>query len=318
MVISQIYKGQGFGNQLWCMTTAYALSQFKNFPISFVDSSQSFLGYDIFDFPTNFFKKKIKVNNYFYEEGYYDTKLKNNLFFFDKSILNIKPFTEIVGNFQSENYFFNKEEKIKNYFKINEKTLQLSEQFNNHNILNIRGGEYKRHRNLLLPDFYWQNLYSLLKSKSDLPFVIVTDDYSYSRRLFPNLDIISNDIQLCFAAIMGSSNIGLSNSSFSYFPIFFGKKKQHIFAPYQWARFNNSQNLWVSPCNYYQTWQWVNSEGLIISSENCLKNISFTKNILEKKCKKIHFALPKSKHKFVINIKTFIKYILGFFNWRYQ
>ena len=31
MIISRIHPGQGFGNQLWCLTTAYALSLKKKF-----------------------------------------------------------------------------------------------------------------------------------------------------------------------------------------------------------------------------------------------------------------------------------------------
>ena len=35
MIISQLYKGQGLGNQLWCMATAYTIAQKKNFPYVF-------------------------------------------------------------------------------------------------------------------------------------------------------------------------------------------------------------------------------------------------------------------------------------------
>jgi len=318
VIISKIYKGQGFGNQLWCMTAAYALSKYKKFDCIFVDQHNSFLGHDIFDISKYFFKKYENINYRYFEKGYFDNKLKYNFFFYDKEIAKVKPNTEIIGNFQSEKYLFNKQNQIKSFFKINQKTKNLSLQFKNFNILNIRGGEYKPHKNLLLPDLYWINVYKLLKQKSDLPIIIVSDDFSYSKKLFPRMEIISNDIQLCFAALMGSKDIALSNSSFSYFPLFYGNKKNNIYAPFQWARFNNPYNLWASPCNYYENWKWINIRGELVSKNECKKNIIFTLNYLDQNASKVNFTLPRKKLEFIIFIKKIIKKFYGYINWRYK
>lgn len=319
MIISQIYKGQGFGNQLWCMVTAYALALEKKFQYIFLDSSESFLGNDIFDFSDDFFSRKFIAKNKYFEKGYFHKDLNTYLYSFDKNILNVKPSTEIIGNFQSEDYFFNRKDQIKSFFKINEKTIKLSSQFSSFNILNIRGGEYKRHPKLLLPNSYWTNLYSLMKQKSDLPVIIVSDDYHYSKKLFPKLEIISNDIQLCFAALLGSkNNIGVSNSSFSYFPLLLGNQKNNIFAPYQWSRFNNKFNLWASPCNYYNNWQWVKFNGDIANDQECKNNKIFTENFLNTNSLKISFKIPNQEISFKISIKKILKRILGLFNWRYK
>lgn len=318
MIISKIYKGQGLGNQLWCMITAYALSIKKNFECTFIDNSNSFLGNEIFNLSENFFLNDTKIKYQYFEKCFYDKNLKTNLFYFDKDIINVRPFTEIIGNFQSESYLFNKEKEIKDFFHLSDKTIKLSSQFKKFNVLNIRGGEYKLHRELLLSDSYWKNLYNLLKNKSDLPIIIVSDDYHYSKKLFPKLEIISNDLQMCFAAIMGSKNIGLSNSSFSYFPIFFGQKKNTIYGPFQWSRFNNKSNLWVSPCNYYSDWQWINSNGEIVNNNLCIKNIEKTMHYLHENSKKINFTPSKNDSKIIITVKNIIKKFMGYFNWRYR
>lgn len=318
MIICKIYKGQGLGNQLWCMKTAYALSLKKNFECSFIDQSNSFLGHEIFNISKKFFKKNVKIKYQYYEKGFFDIHTKCNLYSFDEDILKIEPSTEIIGNFQSEKYFFNKQNEIKSFFLLNEKTIKLSDQFSKYNVLNIRGGEYKRHTELLLPDSYWNHALLQLRHKSDLPFVIVTDDYRYAKKLFPKLEIISNNIQLCFAAIMGCKNIVLSNSSFSYFPIFYGSKKNIIYAPYQWARFNNPMNIWVSPCNYYKNWKWINFSGQIVKNKDCEKNILNTINYLQKYDNKIYFTLPKKEINTLKFFKTIIKKIFGYFNWRFR
>ena len=318
MIISQIHKGQGLGNQLWCMATAYTISQKKNYPLCILDSKNEFLGKEIFELPKKIFFNPIKIKNYFYEEGYYHPKLKTFIYEFDHNILNISPDTKIIGNFQSEKYFFGLRNSIKDLFHIKLKIQKLSKQFYQYNVLNIRGGEYKRHKNLLLPDSYWNHVYNLIKEKSNLPIICVSDDYRYAKKLFPHLEVISNNIELCFAAIMGAANIALSNSSFSYFPIFLGKSKSNIFAPYQWARFCNSYDLWCSPCNFYPQWQWVNFQGNVISQDQCSKNVMTTLDIVKQNCLKTSFPEPKYEKPFVKLLKKKLKLLFGLFNWRYQ
>ena len=318
MIISQLYKGQGLGNQLWCMATAYTIAQKKKFPLCVLDKNNEFLGKEIFDFPQKVFFNQSIIKNYFYEQGYYHPKLKTYIYDFDPDIMNVSPQTEIIGNFQSEKYFFEFKNSIKSFFQIKPKIQKLSEQFHQYNVLNIRGGEYKRHKNLLLHDSYWGHVYNFMKKKSNLPTLCVSDDYRYAKKLFPHLEVISNDIEQCFAAIMGAANIALSNSSFSYFPIFLGQPKSNIFAPYQWARFHNSDDLWCSPCNFYPQWQWVNFHGQIISRDQCSKNVLFTLDEVKQKCPKISFPKPKKEKPFVKFLKDKIKLLLGLFHWRYQ
>ena len=94
-------------------------------------------------------------------------------------------------------------------------------------LLNIRGGEYKRHKNFILPKNYWINAINNYKKKFQIKdFIIVTDDYRYAKKLFPKLKIIHGDIGKCYASIYNSSNLIQSNSSFSYFPCKTGIKKE--------------------------------------------------------------------------------------------
>ena len=318
MIISRIYEGQGLGNQLWCLTTAYALSLKKKFKFTPLDPTNSFLGNNIFDLPKNFFNYSPKINFQYYEKCFFEVNNKDYLYDYDPDILKIKNYTEIIGNFQSEKYFFKKDKQIKSLFKISSKTKKLSQQFKKFNILNIRGGEYKRHKNLLLPDSYWKSIYKIFLSKNEFQTICVTDDYNYAKRIFPKLDIISDDIQLCFSAIMGSKNIGLSNSSFSYFPIFFGSNKSDIIAPYQWSRFNNSMNLWYSPCNYYKGWRWLDINNNFQSKKKCFENIELTRKYLQKKGLKSKISIPIKQNILIVMFKIFVKKILGLFNWRYR
>ena len=92
--------------------------------------------------------------------------------------------------------------------------------------MNIRGGEYKSHRNLILPKSYWiQAIRNMEKLKKNLTYKIVTDDDKYAASLLPNYPIIKGDIENDFINLYNANYVIVSNSSFSYFPLKLGKTK---------------------------------------------------------------------------------------------
>ena len=184
-------------------------------------------------------------------------------------------------------------------------------------ILNIRGGEYKRHLNFMLNKNYWLNAITNFKDKFAIyNFKIVTDDYLYAKSLFPKMEIIHNDIAACYATIYNCSNIVVSNSSFSYFPCRTGIKK-NIIAPMYWARPNKNFGRWISPGNIYEDWLYQDKFSNLKTQKECLQiaeNTSlFYKRILIFLSKRKMFKywllnfLPANLKKV---IKSILKYIL--------
>ena len=123
----------------------------------------------------------------------------------------------INGLFQSDKYLkYLNRITLNKFIKIKSNKINFDK---NTCILNIRGGEYKRHKNLILPKIYWLNAMKLMsKINKNISFIVVTDDYRYAKSLFPNFEIISKNIHQCFVAIQNAPYLILSNSSFSFFP----------------------------------------------------------------------------------------------------
>lgn len=324
MININLHSGQGLGNQLWVIASGYCLSLKKDTTLQ-IFSNQFFKGKEIFDFSycfnTNIYKKACNDKT-FNEEMYFYKKENCYVFTYDQKILDFdNENIHLEGNFQSTKYFFNFENELRMFFNPLTRIKNLSKQFNNKGILNIRGGEYKR-SNVILPKSYWHGAYkhlSNLHNKSDI--ICVTDDYKYAKSIFPDLEIISNSIPNCFAALLGCKNICVSNSSFSFFPLFLNKNVKNVFAPYQWARFNNQENLWLNPCNFYENWKWLNSNNTIVSIENCLKNIEYTKVYFKENFQKSFFYLPEEPNmitKIYLHLKFLIKKTLGLFFIRYS
>ena len=189
----------------------------------------------------------------------------------------------IRRSFQSERYLFNDILKLKKYKKLFNNSIKNNPVNPDVCVMNIRGGEYKRHKDLVLKKDYWlKAMKNIMKFGKVKKFLIVTDDYRFCKTLFPDIEIISNSIEKCYATIYNCSNIIVSNSSFAYFPCKTGVKKT-VIAPKFWAR-HYQEEIWSSPCNLYEGWNWQNKKGEISTYKDCIqiaeKSIEYYERIL--------------------------------------
>ena len=272
-------KGQGLGNQLWLFAVAKSLSEHLNKELE-IDNFENFKGknflkLDYFNFETKN-QKDLQRNNcekysIFNEKIYYDSDLKYIISNFDENILKISDYTILEGIFQSEKYFFGNFNKLKRYISLKKSYINNDKIDSKFCVLNIRGGEYKRHKDFLLPKSYWENaIENFIKIYDIHKFKIVTDDYKYSKALFPDLEIIHSDISKCYSTIYNCKNIIVSNSSFAYFPCKTGIKK-NIIAPMFWARPIKNNGRWISPCNLYKDWLYQDTNNELFKYKDCLK-----------------------------------------------
>tara|TARA_Y100000816_G_scaffold292112_1_gene285886 strand:+ start:1463 stop:2446 length:984 start_codon:yes stop_codon:yes gene_type:complete len=317
MIFIKFKKGQGLGNQLWNYVTLRSIAKYKSFDFCILDF-ENFKGIEFLDIAKSSkifnqsFLKNINLN-YFYETIYYDKNLKNYSCDYDKSILEIADQTILKGIFQSEKYLYPNKLIINDFIKVKPQKSIIDFDLDNLCLLNIRGGEYKRHKDLILPKSYWLNaIDNMRKFNPNLNYKIVTDDYRYSKALFPELEIIKGDIASDFSLLKEAKYLIISNSSFSYFPIRLGASPKLIIAPLFWSRFNNQYNRWSSPANCYENFSWQNHEGKIISKNQ----LDFTLINTRKEYEKFNIKCSKdSIHSkgFNINIPTKVKKLIKYF-----
>ncbi len=285
MLYLEFLEGQGLGNQLWNYVTLRSISKKLGFGYKIINP-EKFKGRKFLEisYSENLvqnnlksYKKKNEINNIFNEKLFYDSELKTFVSDFDENILKVNDNTLIRGLFQSEKYFFN--HNINEFITL-KKGFNDSSKLQNHCLLNIRGGEYKRFKNLILPKTYWINAIKNMKRiNNELNFSIVTDDYNYASKLLPEIDILKGNMQHDFSRIFYAKYIIVSNSSFSYFPINLGEKPKDIIAPAHWARFANTEDKWVSPANYYKKWNYQNELGIILSEKEIKQSLKKTRKI---------------------------------------
>ena len=276
MIYLEFLEGQGLGNQLWNYVALRAITEKLGLHFKIINPYK-FKGKEFIDirYSSQIDKKRDnKIKNIFYESLFHDKNLKTYSSYFDKEVLKINPNTEIRGLFQSEKYLFDKD--INNYIKI-KNNFKKNNNLKNKCLINIRGGEYKRFKNLILPKKYWLDaIENIKKISEDITFLIVTDDYDYASKLLPNIKILKGNISQDFINLFSAEYVILSNSSFAYFPVSLGEKPKIIIAPAHWSRFGNNLERWTSPSNYYKGWKYQDKSGSFLTNKQIKQSIKST------------------------------------------
>ena len=288
-ILTELYPGQGLGNQLWVYSASRSIAEHLGYSFA-LKGVENFKGASFLNLETNVANNEVEFNSFlitkeikkFHETTYYDKQLKYFSSGFDARVLNLKGVIQLEGLFQSEKYFFNDLTKIKRYISIKKELLEKNKVSDKVAVLNIRGGEYKRHNKLVLPKSYWLNAIANMKEQACVDdFLIVTDDLKYANALFPNYQVLMGGIGDCYATLYNAKNIILSNSSFAYFPVKTGHSKNIVIAPKCWSRFGNPYNRWASVANCYSDWLWQDVNGQISSYHECINICNETENFYE-------------------------------------
>lgn len=317
MIIITLKTGQGLGNQLWNIVSAYGIAtklghQFyiENYDLF---KAKDFLDFSMYSIDSHCLSAESLQFTHIHEETFFDARRNMLISGFDHSL-----FTRIAlqanpiylhGLLQSEDYYIDTVD-LNKFFSYSKKFLSAplpQIKFATTCILNIRGGEYKKYSDFILPKSYWTNSMQHMQNKFNLhDFLIVTDDRHYANSLFPNIPIISASIFDCYLALYRAQYVISSNSTFSYYPIATSfPHKKYIIGPKYWSQFNANDGVWLSPCNIYRGWNWMNPSGLIESYEDCLPQAKSTLDLYQNTYN-IRIDDYKKLHKSKIFISSFI------------
>jgi hypothetical protein len=286
MIINEIKKGQGLGNQLFCYVSTRCIAKDNGYDFGFMGTE--FLGDVRYNSEGLYFmnldmgKPPKEVCSTYTEHS---TRVKFNTCYhdmihgcdvrsYDKELHNVKDNTLIDGIMQDQKYFYHHIKDIKNWLKL--KTEYDSYEFYKDNlcILNFRGGEYTNHPELFLSRNYWVNaMNNMLKLNPNMVFKVITDDVTSAKRMLPELECFHFDIAKDYASIKNSKYVILSNSTFACFPVFTSETIEWVIAPKYWSRHNLSNGYWATEQNLYQGWMWQDREGELYTYDQCVEEL---------------------------------------------
>jgi hypothetical protein len=292
MISTEIYHGQGLGNQLAVYTTVRSLAADRS--TSFAIKGLEFLGdrrynlnglyfmdlnlgsnYD--ELAIEYYYKELEVRQKF-NHSYHDSTLGCDIRLFDENVMSIKDNTKIEGSLQCEDYFYHRKQDIKSWLKL--KPEHDCKDFTNDNIcvLNIR--DYEGDDTLFLSRDYWvRAIYHMLRLNPNMQFLVITESPEMAKRLLPELEnnVYHFDVGKDYAIIKNARWLILSNSSFAYFPALTNEEAKLIIAPKYWARHNVSDGYWATGCNLCRDFIYMDREGNLQSYDECKREFELYK-----------------------------------------
>jgi hypothetical protein len=292
MVVTEIYNGQGLGNQLACYVTTRVLALDKGFDFGIMNpykfkcldfmkldfglevtgGSSPFEGAPPITLPNG-------IVNYFREKDI--RHLNGSDIRIDDCRLNlIEDNTKLDGVFQSETQIIHRKEEIKEWLKVNPEADCYD--FSNENIcvINFRGGEYAGIPNFYLNSNYWNNAVGrMLEINPNFEFVVITDDINRAKGVFPNFKVLHFNIGTDYSIIKNAHYLILSNSSFPYFATLTSETIKYILAPKYWGRHNISDGYWSCGYNIYQNYNYIDRDNNLFTFEECVNEFeNYKKN----------------------------------------
>lgn len=284
MIVIDFTLNTGLANQLWVYCSARSIADKLGIPFS-VRNYSHFVGKDFLDIDTGIPERLIPSDlQVFTEHAFYDQQFNCLNTYFDPLVMEISRPSVLNGSFQSEDYFFGEgSQLVRRYMRIKPIYVTNFVQAKSHQcVVYIRGGEYKRHKSIILPISYWEKAMSYLHSEYGVnDFLAVSDDDRYVKHLLPSLVINSGSMIDDFVALSQAKYAIIANSSWAYFPLALNESYPVVIAPVQWARYGNQYMRWSMPCNYYPQWNWMNPSGVIWTDGECRQNIKSTLNFYQ-------------------------------------
>lgn len=319
MITTELYNGQGLGNQLWCYITTRVIAADKGYDFG-IKSPEKFKGTDFLNL--DFGKEVVGgdgpegetprtlpngITSYYMEKKIIHPLNGSDIRSYDKDLINISDNTKIDGLMQGEQYILHRKDEIREWLRIKEEHEFRDFSSDNVCIINFRGSGYVSDKDFFLPPAYWQNaIRNMLKINPNFKFIVITEDVITAKRFFPNFDVFHFSIAKDYVIIKNAHYLILSNSSFAWFPAWLNENLKFCVAPKYWGRHNMSDGFWSLGSNLTMNWMYQDRKGNLHDYDACLQELQE----YMKKNEDLYFG----ELQFTPSIQTSIKNKLQMFN----
>ncbi|MDD2970516.1 MAG: glycosyl transferase [Lachnospiraceae bacterium] len=297
MLGTELLKGQGLGNQLFCYVTTRCIALEHGYDFSILGSETAannihsncglyFMDLDFGvpstkeDYKRVYWEKEDRLflpnSSHDLEHGAYVTGT-------DQELIQIEDNVLIAGNMQAEDYYIKYKDQIKQWLKVKPEYECFDYSRDDICVLHLRCTDYMDSPELFLRKKYWMDgMKNMRKINPKMQFIIITNDTKEAEKLIPGVKAYSNDLATDYSIIKNAKYLLLANSSFTYFPAFTSDMNQYVIAPKYWARHNVSDGYWASEQNIYEGFHYMDRKGHLFTTEECRQELDVYKKTSRK------------------------------------
>lgn len=288
MLGTELLKGQGLGNQLFCYVTTRCIAARHGYEFSILGSetlannihSSCGLYFMDLDFGVRSKREDYKREYWEKEDRLFLPNSKHDLNHgayvtgTDEVLQNIEDNVLIGGNMQAEDYFLDYKEQIKQWLKVKPEYDCYDYSREDLCILHLRCTDYMDLPELFLQKKYWLNgMRNMRKMNPNMQFMIITNDVKEAEKFLPGIKAYNFDLAKDYAILKNAKYLLMANSSFTYFPALTSEVGQYVIAPKYWARHNVSDGYWASEQNIYEGFHYMDRKGRLFTAEECRREL---------------------------------------------
>jgi hypothetical protein len=193
----------------------------------------------------------------------------------EPQVWKIEDGTKLLGWWQSEKYIINNKKNIQEWFSIknpNTDLINLLSIDDDTCVINFRGEDYKGLPHVYLPvQYYVDSINHMKQLNPNMKFVIITNDVEEANRLFPDYLAYHLGPKDDFYIVSQARYVIIANSTFSWWAAWLNNNSRFTIAPKYWFRYNVHQGYWCSGEIITHGWYYVDSQGTLASSNQCLR-----------------------------------------------
>jgi hypothetical protein len=292
MLITEIYKGQGLGNQLWCYVVTRCITLQNNYQFG-IKSPENFKCSEFMDLDSGYpviggrgpeggppVELPQNITYYYRERLIRHPVSLADISTFDEDLVNIPDNTKIDGNMQDEKYILNYRDEIRCWLKVKDQFDCYDYASDDVCVINFRGGEYKSIKGVFLPQKYWDDAISyMLGINPKFNFIVITDDVKTAKKFFPNYPVNHFLIGKDYSIIKNAHYLIIANSSFAWFPAWLNERVKLCIAPKYWWAHNISDGYWACDSNLTSGWLYLDRAGKFSSYDQCALELDIYKKL---------------------------------------
>ena len=278
MLATEFIRGQGLGNQLFCYVTTRMLAHRLGYDFGIGglrNAGDSRVNKKGFYFMNLDYGKEVSDRLVRYDEYRHglwtDIKLRTDIRLTDKKLLSIPDDTIIYGVMQSQEYFGDRLDLVKDWLMVKEEYEHMDTNDKNICVLNFRGGDMVGNAGGFVPQKYWNNaIQRMLEYNPDMKFCIVTDDIKTANEMLPEYPAYHENVAWDYVAIKNARNVICSTSTFACFPLWTSETLEYCIAPKYWFHHNLSQGWWSLGCSIYgYPSHYMDRSGNLFTPDEC-------------------------------------------------
>lgn len=286
MIITELYNGQGLGNQLWCYVVTRVIALDKSYDFA-IKSPEKFKGVAFMKLD---FGKPVRGGTgpeggppmtlpdgitHYYAEKKILRPDGTDIRVHDPGLINIADHTKIDGIMQDEQYILHRKNEIRKWLAV-----EPVEFADDECCINFRGREYTGNSGVFLPKKYWTDAIAHMRAINPrFKFIVITDDALTAHAFFPDFPVYHDTgIEGDYRSINNAKYLILSNSSFAWFPAWLNTNLKYCIAPKYWARHNVSDGYWACGYNITTGWMYQDRDGKLSDYDTCVQElVEYTK-----------------------------------------